>query len=207
MANELIPFTTPTTTLEAVNECLKAIGEAPVSDLTDGGASADVESAFGTLQNVSRAVQVEGWNFNTEEASRIVPDNNGFLTLPANTLRVDSVEPDRDIRVSMRGNRLYDKTNKTFVFTSAVTCDLVLLLPFEELPEYARRYITIRAVREFSDNELASDTVHSFKLAEEEQARVMMESLDVEDDDTSLKSSPFFREHLTMGRHRRNFGR
>lgn len=207
MADELLPFTTPTTTLQAVNECLKAIGEAPVSDLTGGGASADVESAFGTLQNVSRAVQVEGWNFNTEEATRIAPDSNGFLTLPANTLRVDSVEPDRAIRVVMRGQRLYDKTNKTFVFTDGVTCDLVVLLPFEDMPEYVRRYITIRAVREFADNELASDTVHSFKMADEEQARVMMESLDVEEDDTSLKSSPFFRESLLLGRSGRFHGR
>lgn len=206
MADELIPFSTPTTVLEAVNQCLMAIGEAPVSDLTDSSTSADVESAFSTLQSTNREVQVEGWNFNTEERIEIVPNSEGHLVLPAGTLRVDSTYPDRNIRVVMRGERLYDRRNHTYVFTKGVVCDLVVLLPFEELPEYARRYISIRAVRKFSDDEMASDTIHKFKKSDEDEARVAMEQFDVEDDDTSLLDSPHFQDSLSRGRTRRMHG-
>lgn len=206
MADELIPFSTPTTTLEAINQCLMAIGEAPVSDLTDSATSADVESAFATLQSVNREVQVEGWNFNTEESIQIAPNSEGHLVLPAGALRIDSVEPDRSIRVVMRGERLYDRRNHTYVFTKPVTCSLVVLLGFEDLPEYARRYITIRAVRRFSDDEMASDTIHKFKKSDEDEARVAMEQFDVEDDDTSLKDSAHFRESLLRGRNSRMYG-
>lgn len=206
MADELIPFSTPTTMLEAVNRCLLAIGEAPVSDLTDSSTSADVESAFAILQSVNREVQVEGWNFNTEERIAIAPNSDGHLVLPEGTLRVDSTYLSRDIRVVMRGARLYDRRNHTYVFSDPVVCDLVVLLSFEELPEYARRYITIRAVRQFSDDEMASDTIHKFKKDDEDEARIAMEQFDVEDDDTSLKDSPHFQDMLLRGRTRRMYG-
>lgn len=200
MADELIGFVSPTTTLEAVNILLKAIGEAAVSDLTETAGSADVEAAFTTLQEVSRSVQMEGWTFNTEEEYPIAPDVDGCLTLPAGTLKVDTTGVDRSVRLVMRGNRLYDRRNHTYVFDRPYLVNLVVLLPFEDLPEVARNYITIKAARRFSDDELGSDTVHRFKISDEEEARVMMEQFDVEDDDTSLKDSPFFEEHLLRGR-------
>ena len=200
MADELIQFSTPTTTLEAVNILLKAIGEAAVSDLTDTAGSADVEAAFNTLQEVNRSVQMEGWTWNTEEDYPLTPDNDGHLTLPAGTLRVDTTGVDRDVRLVQRGNRLYDRKNHTYTFDRSYRVTLVVLLPFEDLPEPARHYITIKAARRFSDDELASDTVHKFKQNDEDEARVMMEQMDNEDDDTSLKESPYFGEHLLRGR-------
>ena len=200
MADELIGFVSPTTTLEAVNILLKAIGEAAVSDLTDTAGSADVEAAFTTLQEVNRSVQMEGWTFNTEEEYLIAPDVDGHLILPAGTLKVDTTGVDRSVRLVMRGNRLYDRRNRTYVFDRAYRVNLVVLLPFEDLPEVARNYITIKAARRFSDDELASDTVHKFKQNDEDEARVMMEQFDVEDDDTSMKENPYFAEHLTRGR-------
>jgi hypothetical protein len=57
-------MTLATTKLDAVNQMLSSIGEAPaVSIDTDNSEIAVAES---TLDEVSRAVQAEGWNFNTE---------------------------------------------------------------------------------------------------------------------------------------------
>mgnify|MGYP001400660828 CR=1 FL=1 len=56
---------TATTKLEAVNLMLSTIGEAPVNSLTSG--LVDAELAETILASVSKAVQSEGWNFNTEK--------------------------------------------------------------------------------------------------------------------------------------------
>lgn len=204
---ELIPYTTPTSLLEAVNTCLRVIGEAPVSTLIGGGGSADVESAFQVVQAVNREVQAEGWSFNTEKALPIQPDVNGWIMLPVNTLRLDATDVDRGVDVVMRGNRLYDKTNHTFVFTRAIKVDVVVLLGFDDLPEYARNYITIKASRRFSDDELVSDTVHRFKEADEQTARMALEKADTEDDDTSFADSEFMVRAARLGRPGRTYGR
>ena len=54
-----------TTELEAINIMLAAIGEAPVNTLT-GTLPVDVKIAQSTLVEINKAVQAEGWSFNTE---------------------------------------------------------------------------------------------------------------------------------------------
>ena len=46
----------------------------------------------------------------------------------------------------------------------------VLLLPFNEIPEQAKRYITIRSARVFHDRTLGANTLHKFSQEDEKQA-------------------------------------
>jgi hypothetical protein len=46
---------------------------------------------------------------------------------------------------------LYDRDNQRFTFTDDVYVDLTLGLAFEDLPETARRYISLRSARQFQD--------------------------------------------------------
>lgn len=161
---------TPTTELEAVNILLEVIGESPINALTDS-AVVDAVNAKVVLSEISRAVQKTGWHFNTEENYVLVPSVfDKEINVPANCVRVTTTAEDRFTQVALRGTRLYDKTNHTFKFNKSLKVSMVILLPFEELPEAARYYITIRAARTFQGREVGSDTLEKFTEVDEMRA-------------------------------------
>lgn len=180
---------TPTTTLEAVNTMLSIVGEAPVSSLEDSGL-VDAVIAQGILQQVSRDIQTRGWHWNTEIDYTIVPSfPDKHLILPRNTLRVDSVGKSRSKDVVQRGRRLWDRRKHTFQFDEPLVVDLVVGLEFDEMPEVARRYITIRAGRVFQGRVLGSDTLAIFSETDEAQAYFTLCEADTDTADYNLRDS------------------
>lgn len=161
-----------TTKLSAVNTMLFTIGESPVNTL-EGGLVVDAVTAQQVLDDVSREVQSEGWGFNTEKNYPLTRQAFApfVIYVPDTALECDPSDPTSEITV--RGNRLYDLKNHTFEFpdTSKIECNIVWNLDFEELPETARRYITIRAARIFQDGAVGSDTLHTFTERDEFNAR------------------------------------
>lgn len=178
-------YLAPTTELEAVNEMLRSIGETPVNSL-ENLQVIDASIALSTLRSVSRSVQTEGWNFNTEDKYPLALDENSEAQLPANTLHVDTVYYDADIDAVQRGSRLYDKTNHTYTFDHAPYVKLVLMLPFDELPEAARQYIFIRAARVFQDSVVGSPNLHEFKQDDEVRARALLEQNEYDSADNNM---------------------
>jgi hypothetical protein len=166
-----------TTKLDAVNAMLATIGEAPRNTLT-GDKTADAARAINDLNEVTRLVQVEGWWFNTEESFTLVRDTNGIIMVPSNTIRLE-IDPVkyRDVTPILRGDRLYDKKNRTYVFTQDIECQaIVVLLDFEQLPEPARQYAFIRASRVFQKRQLGSSTLHQLSQEEEFAARLALQT-------------------------------
>jgi hypothetical protein len=176
---------TPTTTLEAVNQMLFAIGEAPVNRVEDNGL-VDAAVALRTLVNVSREVQKNGWHWNTEKSLSLSPDTDGNITLPANTLKVDTVDADADVDVVWRGTRLYDRVNHTYSFTRPLIVELVVMLDFEEIPEAARNFITLRAARRFQQNSVGSQELAGFQAQDELRALVDLQNAEAETADYSM---------------------
>lgn len=164
----------PTTELEAVNIILSGIGEAPVNSLSD--MTADVSLARNILAEISRETQTEGWQWNTEDDYPLTPDAaKGEIKLPPTAIRVHFREPD-DRELTIRGQRVYDRVNHSFIFSPGVRIlvTLTLLLPFEDLPEAARRYITLKAARVFQERTVGSGTLYDFQQADEARARALM---------------------------------
>ena len=174
---------TPTTELEAVNVMLTSIGEQPVNTLETPGISA-VSIARAILHQTSRQVQERGLRCNTETDFPLPVDEHGNVRVPANTLKVDPTDPTKDY--VLRGDRLYDRRNRTYTFTEPVRVDLVLFLPFEKLPQAAREYITIRAARIFQTRVLGSETLHAFTLEDERQAFLSLIAAEVESGDYNV---------------------
>jgi hypothetical protein len=141
---------TPTTELEAVNECLENIGQAPVSTIA-GDLGVDTQIALNFVRKTNRQLQSQGWYWNTEEEYLLSPNGDGDILLPANTLSVRPAGRDVTRKLVQRGPRLYDRDNQRFTFTDDVYVDLTLGLAFEDLPETARRYISLRSARQFQD--------------------------------------------------------
>jgi hypothetical protein len=155
--------------LEAVNTLLDIIGESPVSTLEDTGL-ADVAKARRTLKETSREVQSRGWHFNTEENYSLPRDDSNQIFVPPNTLRVDTTKEFYQYDVVQRGQRLYDRKNHTYSFDKTLKVNLLVFLDFEELPEAARNYITIRAARKFNDRELTDQATHVYSEDDEDIA-------------------------------------
>ena len=137
--------------LSAVNTLLQAIGEAPVNSI-EISESVDVAATRQTLQEVSNAVQTQGWWFNREYGMKLTPEaTSNEIVLPRNTLKVskayDTEQQTGTLRVSRRAGKLYDPNNSTFVWDGPVWVDLVVKLDWDDLPESARSYITIRAAK------------------------------------------------------------
>jgi hypothetical protein len=168
----------PTTELEAVNECLENIGQAPVSTIS-GDLGVDTQIALNFVRKVNRALQSQGWHWNTEKDYTLSPNGDGDILLPSNTLSVDSTGTDKDRDVVQRGQRLYDRDNHTFTFTKPIKVELTVGLSFEDLPETARRYIALRAARLFqnriegtADREDSEDEMFALADLKADQLRV-----------------------------------
>ena len=84
-----MPFPTnaASTELDAVNQILSSVGQAPVStlDLTNP----EVAIVLNTLREVNKQVQGEGWVFNTERGIELEPVNE-IIDYPLNALQVDA---------------------------------------------------------------------------------------------------------------------
>ena len=155
-----------TTKLEAVNSMLTAIGESPVNTITQA-TTTDVSIALATLNNVSREVQSQGWFFNTDLNYTLSPNTNNQIELPVNALRLNTVNLSKSYNLVERNRKLYDRKNNTYTVNYPVTVDIIFYLEFEEMPEVARRYCTLRAARIFQDRMLGSNQLHGYHQQDE----------------------------------------
>lgn len=165
---------TPTTTskLDAVNHMLFTIGESPVNTL-EGGNVVDAVTAQKVLDRVTLEVQSEGWGFNTDKEFPLHRQAFSPLVIYVPDTAIHCDPSDKTDEVVVRGNRLYDTKNHTFEFPdrASVKCDIIWAFGFDELPETARSYITIRASRIFQDGVVGSDSIHTYTERDEFQAR------------------------------------
>jgi hypothetical protein len=175
---------TPTTKLEAVNIMLSSIGEQPVNSLASG--LVDAELAEKILDATSREVQASGWNFNSDYNYKLSPTFEGEVLVPANTLKVDGVTQSYDTDIIMRGKKLYNRRTHSFNIGKTVEVNIVFLLEFEDLPEAARRYITLRGARIFQDRTVGSAELHGFQQNDEMMALVELKDSDADVSDYSI---------------------
>jgi hypothetical protein len=164
---------TPMTELEAVNAMLAAISESPVATLDDDTVL-DAAQARTTLLNEMRAIQSKGWHWNSDYEYELTPNVSNNILIPATAAFVDPSKIAGKDYV-WRGTRLYDRKNKTYVITEAVKCDIIWLLPFEEMPECFRRYVYIAAITKFVDQQMGDQAIHQYTEQDHLEARVEIE--------------------------------
>lgn len=137
---------TPTSELDAVNMVMKAKGLDLVTtlDISD----AEIADAAFHLNTVDKDVQSKGWWFNKDYSLKLAIASDGTVPLPVGTLQVSPAYYNWGFNQSPyveRGGKLWDTDKKTFSFTMQPIVDITLRLAFEDLPEVARRYISILA--------------------------------------------------------------
>ena len=176
-----------TTKLEAINTMMSAIGEAPVNTLDASSQTQDVIMAKSILDEVSREVQSAGWHFNREYEVSLSPNTSNEILLSENVARVD-VEPANanTTQYIQRGQKIYNKTDKTFTISDALKCTVIYLLEWTDLPQSARQYIMIRAARKFQDRVVGSGKHHDFNQMDEYQALVTLREAESDNADYTI---------------------
>jgi len=168
--------------LDAVNKVLAVTGDSPVSTLDDSYIQSRIAQQM--LERAARDVLAKGWWFNEEENVTIQPDVNGLITLSPNVIKVSVIGDNGG--VIQRGQRLYDRANRTYVFESAVKADMIINLEWDELPQVARAYITDLACVRFNNNFYGAEDVKRVLEAELENSRIKVHQADVESRDVNL---------------------
>ena len=175
-----------TTELECINIMLAAIGEAPVNSLT-GTVPVDVRIAQSTLTEVNKQVQSEGWSFNTEIDVTLTRNASNNVVLGTDVLRVDAQTHDHpSIDAIQRGLKLYDRKNNTFIFDEDLKCTVVYFRSFDELPEQARSYMTIKAARIFVDRFVSDQSLRTYTEGDEIRARSVLMETDLSNADHNM---------------------
>ncbi len=163
----------PLTRLDAVNTMLSAIGESPVNSLGDSGV-ADADLAERILVETNAEVQAMGLQVNSDYDWPLIPDVDGIITVPSNAIRVDTCGQSASLDITVRAGRVYNRKERSYVWTQTLYCEIVWLFEFEDLPEAVRRYITIRSARKLQDRALGHEATHQFNAEDEALAKALM---------------------------------
>lgn len=139
----------PTTKLSAVNIILRSRGLSEVSVVDQTG---DSRSATQHLATSLVDVQSDDWNFNTDEARLFEPDPSGHIYLSADVLSFAPTYYSADRKLTLRGNRLYDRDKGTFIFTEGIYLETKTGIAFDDLPQPFRTLITVHAALSFAND-------------------------------------------------------
>ena len=182
---------TRTSELEAVNTILSTIGESPLNTLS-GSLPVDGTIAKNVLSEVAREVQSAGWHFNTQYKVDLTRNTGNKVPIGTDVVRVElSNKYDKSsYDVVQRGNFLYNLAKNSDTFDQDFTENtLIYLLQFEDLPEQARRYITIRSARVFHDRTLGANTLHKFSSEDEARSLSVMKQAEMQTGDNTIFDS------------------
>ena len=150
--------------LDAVNTCLRYLGEMPVPSTVDIDSLDELHEAKivrNNLLQVSREIQAKGWWFNREPWTFIPDSTTQKIAIPTTVLSVRGVTTS----VINRGATLYSLANTSFVFTEPVDCVVVWDVDFEDLPETFAELITYTTAKDVQSF-LRGDTATDVRLQE-----------------------------------------
>ncbi len=101
----------------------------------------------------------------------------------------------------VRGRFIYDKKNATYEFSDTLKAIITYQIPFEQnstggesLPEYARRYITMKAARVFAQRHVGDPQLVQMASYEEREAHAQFIQADSENAETNVfnASLPYY---------------
>ena len=177
--------------LNMINDSLLAIGEVPflegtiVDTLPIG---TDGETAKRIIESTMVETQSRGWYFNTDYNFKLVPDVNGFITMPPNTLRLDFGKTEGN-RYTLKNGSIYDYQNQTFIIDRPILCDVVWLVDYEDLPPEAYEYISLRSARKFQQKVIGSAETSRFTEIDEQDSYVNLQRRQLQSQDYNIRNS------------------
>lgn len=184
------------TELEAVNAILACAGHMPVNTIEEP-TSAQAAVALQLLRTVHREVLSLGWHWNTEYGVTLEVDiNTGKIPVPSSVLRFQVEDAPWVIH---RGPFLYDRASRSDQFESAVTGWIIRYLPWDEVSEEAKTYITALAKVRYYNGFVGSDQALDLLQREAIIAQVALNESDADVGNYSIFDSPDIAQGLPLG--------
>jgi hypothetical protein len=158
-----------TSKLMAVNSCLQAAMEAPVSSLT-GNSGLNVQVAIAIIDEVARRLCGDGYSFNTFTTTLSL-DADNKIPVDSSYVSIDWPDPTGypSVELTERDGYLYDVTNDTDIFENDVSVSVIKLLDFEDLPQHARDYVLAKSIRMYTDRTVGSGALGQFTRQDEQE--------------------------------------
>jgi len=167
-----------TTKLEAINTMLSCIGQAPLNTL-EGTKSYFTIAAERILEDEVKRIQLQGWDFNSEDDYQLNPDVNNNIIIPPNLIMVKFPTLYKN-RYVVREGKLYDKFEHTYDINKPLKCSVVWAFPFDDLPEVAKTYAKMSAAYKFVKRELGAEKAAQFTQEDLMEARIALEQHELE---------------------------
>lgn len=171
------------TELELVNHILQVAGEDQTPTLSTSHPA--VIAAKQALASYNKEFQGTGWWFNKETAVKLLPDVDGRVAVPNDSLAfqvtsclLDRSSPWEQARFVKRGGFVYDTVKHTNIIKMAIWSDIVRLLDYSDIPAAAGSYLKhLAAERYFLDvdgditqaRELSRRTMQAWAFLRDEQ--------------------------------------
>lgn len=167
-----------TTKLEAINTMLSCIGHAPLNTL-EGTKSYFTQAAEKILDDETKRIQMQGWDFNSEDFYQFTPDENNIIAIPDNLVMIKFPTLYKN-RYVVREGKLYDKFEHTYEIKEPIKCSVVWCFQFIDLPEVARQYAMMSAAYKFVKRELGAEKASQYTQEDLMEARVALEQHELE---------------------------
>ena len=167
-----------TTKLEAINTMLSCIGQAPLNTL-EGTKSYFTIAAEKILDDETKRIQLQGWDFNSEDFYQLNPDENNIIEVPDNLIMIKFPTVYKN-RYVVREGKLYDKFEHTYKIPRPLKCSVVWCFEFKDLPEVVKEYVKISAAYKFVKRELGAEKTSQYTQEDVIEARVALEQHELE---------------------------
>jgi hypothetical protein len=175
--------------LGMINECLLAIGESPFPDDTVVSSlplGTDGEIASRIVSSTMVEVQSRGWFFNLDYDFKLQPDEEDFIAMPPNTLRVDFGNAEDKHRYVFKDGMIYDYEEQTFKIYKTLTADVLWLVDYASLQAEAYEYIALRAARKFQQKVIGATETDGFTVRDEADALINLQRRELQSQDYNL---------------------
>lgn len=186
------PNNAVSTELDAVNQILSAVGQAPVTTLDLQ--NPEVYTVLQTLRDTSREIQSEGWNFNTEYCVKMTKNSDNTIDVAYNVLQIDTNRDKHldDYSVIQKDGKLYDKYHhlfddrEEFKFTKDIYCDIIYFYSFNNLPFAFQAHIIAKAARKVATKLVGNTDLVRVLAVDEEQTKAALMEYETRQGDFSI---------------------
>jgi hypothetical protein len=187
--------------IDAVNQCLRAIDEAPVNSLSSGVDEAERAATF--IDQVTREVLSAGWHNNTDYNITVTPDTAGEIGASADWISIDTVGYSSSIDVTVRVDpndglkKLFDLGEQRFTFDAPITVDIVRYYDIDALPFVLSAFIAAHAARRFQEDLIGSATADSRLIRTEAELYARLVDEEAEMEDSNVLTGTLYMQRVT----------
>lgn len=190
------------TELDAVNNIIGTIGEAPINSLEDM-TDVDAINALRILQDINRQEQARGWSFNKVPRFTLTPNEEGKILWNDQYLYIKAHPHchwlhQMPCKLVRQGDYIKNLYSDKITWDEPIDVEMVMLVPFEHLPEQMRTYILAKACFVFQSRYFGDEGLYKVTQQQVQEAWQYLQEFEIDNNNYSMFDST----HVAMLRRR-----